>query len=78
MRPGNDSARNSPPHNETACTRRRVRCVVRDDGGDEENGDTEERLRPDYIEHPHAAERGRKQRNRGEQHEPFVRVGRRR
>ena len=49
--------------------------VVRDDGGDEENGDTEERLRPDCIEHPHAAERGRKQRNRGEQHEPFVRVG---
>src|SRR5947207_13765608 len=49
--------------------------VVRHDRDDEENGDTEERLRPDCIQYPYAAERGRKQRDRGEQHEPLVGLG---
>jgi hypothetical protein len=32
--------------------------VVRDDGNDEENGDAEERLRPDCIQYPYAASAG--------------------
>ena len=75
MRRGNDSATNSPPHNENGMHAPPRQVVVRGDGDDEENGDAEERLRPGCIQHPDAGERSRKQRDRGEQYQSPVRVG---
>lgn len=49
--------------------------VVRDNSHDEENRDAEKRRRASCIKYAYAAERRRKQRDRGEGHEPLVRVG---